>query len=86
MPAIGRDEARNSAIFDDVSTALEAGRCPLIPTERSDHVEALRTRFERFTRNLLVLHGGLKSAQLREAQAGLRASTNGERLILATGR
>jgi hypothetical protein len=34
MPAIysalGRDEARNAAIFDDVLTALEAGRCPLI--------------------------------------------------------
>lgn len=25
--AIGRDEARNSTIFDDVLTALEAGRC-----------------------------------------------------------
>jgi superfamily II DNA or RNA helicase len=84
--AIGRNEARNAAIFDDVLTALEAGRCPLILTERREHVEALRTRFERFTRNLVVLHGGLKSARLREAQAGLRASTNGERLILATGR
>src|SRR6202453_3501679 len=84
--AIGRDEARNSAIFDDVLTALEAGRCPLILTERRDHVEALRARFERFTRNLVVLHGGLKSADLREAQAGLRASANAERLVLATGR
>jgi len=84
--AIGRDEARNAAIFDDVLTALEAGRCPLILTERRDHVEALRTRFERFTRNLVVLHGGLKSAELREAQAGLRTSANDERLVLATGR
>ena len=69
--AIGRDEARNSAIFDDVLTALEAGRCPLILTERRDHVEALRARFERFTRNLVVLHGGLKSAELREAPGGI---------------
>jgi superfamily II DNA or RNA helicase len=84
--AIGRDEARNSAIFDDVLIALEAGRCPLILTERREHVEALRTWFERFTRNLVVLHGGLKSAELREAQAALRASTNDERLVLATGR
>jgi superfamily II DNA or RNA helicase len=61
MPAIysalGRDEARNAAIFDDVLTALEAGRSPLILTERHDHVEALRGRFERFTRNLVLLHG-----------------------------
>ena len=63
MPAIysalGCDEARNSVIFDDVLTALEAGRCPLILTERRDHLETLRARFERFTRNLVVLHGGM---------------------------
>jgi len=50
MPAIysalGHDEARNAAIFDDVLTTLEAGRCPLILTERRDHVESLRQRFE----------------------------------------
>jgi superfamily II DNA or RNA helicase len=84
--AIGRNDARNAAIFDYVLTASEAGRCPLILTERREHLEALRTRFERFTRNLVVLHGGLKSAERREAQAGLRASANDERLVLATGR
>jgi superfamily II DNA or RNA helicase len=90
MPAIysalGRDEARNAAIFDDVLTALEAGRCPLILTERRDHVEELRGRFTRFTRNLVVLHGGLKPAERRAAQAGLQAGQNEERLVLATGR
>ena len=50
MPAIysalGCDEARDAVIFDDVLTALEAGRCPLILTERRDHLETLRGRFE----------------------------------------
>jgi superfamily II DNA or RNA helicase len=90
MPAIysvlGRDEARNATIFDDVLTTLEAGRCPLILTERRDHAEVLRQRFERFTRNLVVLHGGLKAAERRDALARLRASANDERLVLATGR
>ena len=90
MPAIysalGRDEARNSVIFDDVLTALEAGRCPLILTERRDHLETLRGRFERFTRNLVVLHGGMAAGELRSAQAGLQSGGNGERLVLATGR
>ena len=90
MPAIysalGHDEARNAAIFDDVLTTLEAGRCPLILTERRDHVESLRQRFEKFTRNLVVLHGGLKPAERRDAQARLRASPTDERLVLATGR
>jgi superfamily II DNA or RNA helicase len=90
MPAIysalGRDEARNATIFDDVLTTLEAGRCPLILTERRDHVEVLRQRFERFTRNLVVLHGGLKATERRDALARLRGSANDERLVLATGR
>jgi superfamily II DNA or RNA helicase len=90
MPAIysalGRDEARNSVIFDDVLTALEAGRCPLILTERRDHLETLRARFERFTRNLVVLHGGMAAGELRSAQAGLQPGGSGERLVLATGR
>ncbi len=73
-------------IFDDVLTALEAGRCPLILTERRDHLEALRARFERFTRNLVVLHGGLSAGELRTAQAGLQTGGSGERLVLATGR
>ena len=90
MPAIysalGRDEARNSVIFDDVLTALEAGRCPLILTERRDHLETLRLRFAKFTRNLVVLHGGLAAKELRTAQAGLQTGGNAERLVLATGR
>jgi hypothetical protein len=90
MPAIysalGRDEARNSVIFDDVLTALEAGRCPLILTERRDHLETLRGRFERFTRNLVVLHGGMAAGELCSAQAGLQSGGSGERLVLATGR
>lgn len=84
--AIGKDEARNSVIFDDVLTALEAGRCPLILTERRDHLESLRVRFERFTQNLVVLHGGLAAGDLRTAQAGLQPGGTSERLVLATGR
>ncbi len=84
--ALGLDEARNSAIFDDVLTTLEAGRCPLILTERRDHLEALRIRFERFTRNLVVLHGGLTAGERRAAQAGLQPDGKAERLVLATGR
>ncbi len=84
--ALGSDEARNSLIFDDVLMALEAGRCPLILTERRDHLETLRVRFERFTRNLVVLHGGLAAGERRTALAGLQPGESAERLVLATGR
>ena len=84
--ALGQDETRNALIFDDVLTALEAGRSPLILTERRDHLELLRDRFRKFTRNLVVLHGGMGAAARRAADAALQASNGEERLILATGR
>lgn len=84
--ALAQDETRNATIFDDVLKALEAGRSPLILTERRDHLETLRSRFERFARNLVVLRGGLTAAELREARTTLRSSNDEERLVLATGR
>ncbi|MGE0465703.1 MAG: DEAD/DEAH box helicase family protein [Steroidobacteraceae bacterium] len=83
--ALAQDEARNAAIFDDVLASLEAGRCPLILTGRRDHLELLQGRFALFTRNLIVLHGGLSTAQRRVAKEALQASSEGERLVLATG-
>ena len=42
MPAIfaalAKDEARNTLIIDDVLAVLEAGRNPLLLTERRDHL------------------------------------------------
>ncbi len=84
--ALAQDEARNAAIFDDVLTALDAGRCPLILTERRDHLDLLQNRFARFTKNLIVLHGGLSTVERRAAREALRSSSEGERLVLATGR
>jgi superfamily II DNA or RNA helicase len=83
--ALAQNEARNAAIFDDVLTALDAGRCPLILTGRRDHLELLQSRLARFARNLIVLHGGLSTAERRVAKEALRASSEGERLVLATG-
>jgi superfamily II DNA or RNA helicase len=84
--ALAHDVARNALIFDDVLLALEAGRSPVVLTERLDHLELLRTRFERFVRNLVVLHGGMTGAERNAAQAGLQVPDGEERLILATGR
>jgi superfamily II DNA or RNA helicase len=83
--ALAQDETRNAAIFDDVLAALDAGRCPVILTGRRDHLGLLQSRFARFIRNLIVLHGGLSTAERRVAKEALRASAEGERLVLATG-
>lgn len=84
--ALAHDEKRNDLIFDDVLLSLEAGRRPVILTERRDHLDNLRGRFEKFTRNLVVLYGSMSAAERRVAEDGLKRPDNEERLVLATGR
>jgi superfamily II DNA or RNA helicase len=90
MPAIyaalGADGDRNTQIIDDVLAALEAGRSPIVLTERRDHLEHLRAAFTGATRNLVVLSGGMKASARSAAREALRACEHEERLILATGR
>ena len=57
----------------------------LYPPVRA-HREYLRGRFQRFTRNLVVLHGGMTAAARAAAKAMLDVPDGQERLILATGR
>jgi superfamily II DNA or RNA helicase len=83
---LAADEARNALIFDDVLAALEAGRYPLVLTERRDHLEALRARFEKFAKNVVVLRGGMGSRERRAAAEILRVPEPEERLVLSTGR
>ncbi len=84
--ALAQDEKRNDLIFDDVLLSLEAGRRPVILTERRDHLEYFRTRLEKFTRNLVVLYGGMNATERRTADEGLKRPDTEERLVLATGR
>lgn len=85
--AITEDETRNDLIFDDVLKALETGRSPLVLTERRDHLEQLAQRFSGFSKNIVVLKGGMGKRQLKAALARLASiPDHEERLIIATGR
>lgn len=85
--ALAEDEERNDLIFDDVLSALEAGRSPLVLTERRAHLESLVERFRGFARNIVVLKGGMGKRQLRAALEELASIPESEeRLIIATGR
>ena len=84
--AISEDERRNVLIFDDVLKAVEAGRSPIVLTERRDHLDYLQGRFSRFVRNLAVLRGGMSAADRKGMESALHVSDDQERLILATGR
>jgi superfamily II DNA or RNA helicase len=85
--ALTGDEGRNELIFNDVLAALEAGRSPVVITERTDHLEALADRLSRFAKNVVVLRGGQSERKRREAMDRLAAiPEQDERVIVATGR
>jgi superfamily II DNA or RNA helicase len=67
--------------------ALEAGRSPLLLTERKDHLEYFARRVKGFARNVIVLKGGMGQNQRREIREKMKAIPDSEeRLIIATGR
>ena len=84
---LARDGDRNSLIFADVRDALESGRSPLILTDRREHVRLLAEHFSRYSRNVVVLQGGMTVIQKREAEERLAESADrSERVLIATGR
>ena len=61
---LAADEARNRLIINDVISAIEEGRSPILLTERKDHLKLFADALERFVRHLVVLQGGMsKKAQ-----------------------
>lgn len=85
--ALASDERRNALILDDVIGALSEGRSPLLLTERRDHLDLFAAKLRKFTKNLVVLHGGTTAKRRQEVQQQLRSiPTDQERLVLATGR
>ena len=85
--ALAADEERNAPIFSDVLAALEAGRSPILLTERTDHAEHLAARLDGFARNVLLLRGGMGTRQRREMAQRLEEIPEGEeRVLVATGR
>jgi len=85
--ALSGNAERNDQIFNDILCALEDGRVPVVITERTDHLEYLSGRLERFAKNVIVLRGGQTAKKRRAAMDRLRqAPPDEERVVLATGR
>ena len=85
--ALAADEDRNDMIFNDVLEALEAGRSPILLTERKDHAHRLAERLTRFARNVLVLRGGMGARERRAIMQRLEdIPGTEERVLIATGR
>ena len=84
---LAQDEGRNRLILDDVVQALEEKRSPILLTERRDHLEYFAERLRGLARNLIILHGGMKTSDRRAAVEQLtKIPETEERLVLATGR
>jgi superfamily II DNA or RNA helicase len=84
---LARDQTRNDLIFDDILSALEAGRSPVVITERKDHLEVLAERLAKFAKNVVVLQGGMSAGRSRAATVSLATIPDqDERVLVATGR
>jgi len=81
------NENRNDMIINDVITAVDSRRSPILLTERKEHLTSLAERLSPFVKNIIILKGGMGEKQSREmAEKLIAIPKDEERLILATGR
>jgi len=83
--ALVDDVSRNEMIAD-VVRAVESGRCPLLLTGRTEHLQFFASRLAGVAKHVFVLKGGMGKKQRRETAAALASVPEDEsRVILATG-
>jgi superfamily II DNA or RNA helicase len=84
--ALVSDLSRNEMIANDIVCAVESGRCPLLLTGRTEHLQFFSNRLAGIARHVFVLKGGMGKKQRRETAAALASVPEDEsRVILATG-
>lgn len=87
LVALAADDGRNRLICEDVLEAVRSGRCPLVLTERTDHLRQLAEWLRGRGSEVIALQGGMAKKPLREAMQRLREpSEKSGRVLLATGR
>lgn len=80
-----KDDARNRQIASDVCSAVEAGRCPLVLTGRTEHLSILADLIRPSVPGVLILRGGMGKKQRLAACQSLAASLgDAPQVILAT--
>ena len=78
--------ARNWRIASDVLASFEEGRCPLVLTERTRHLEILHELIAPQAGRLVLLKGGLGKKKLAEINEKLADWRDLPHVVLATGR
>ena len=80
------DVSRNEMIGNDITSAIGSGRCPLLLTGRTEHLQYFAAKLAGVARHIFILKGGMGKKQRREIAAALAAVPENEsRVILATG-
>jgi superfamily II DNA or RNA helicase len=84
--ALMNDVPRNEMIAADIIRAVEAGRCPLLLTGRTEHLQYFAAKLTGTAKHVFVLKGGMGKKQRRATSEGLASVPGNEsRVILATG-
>src|SRR5947208_1062167 len=77
---------RNEMIAADMVRSVESGRCPLLLTGRTEHLQYFAAKLAGVAQHVFVLKGGMGKKQRRETAGALAAVPEDEsRAILATG-
>lgn len=85
-PKLINDAKRNNLIVEDIRYATDAGRFPIILTERREHLELLANMLKGTIECLAVLHGGVKTKKRKEILQELaHSSQDTKKAILSTG-
>jgi superfamily II DNA or RNA helicase len=73
-------------ITDDILRAIASGRCPLLLTGRTEHLQYFASKLAGAAKHVFVLKGGMGKKQRRAIASALASVPENEsRVILATG-
>jgi hypothetical protein len=82
-----KDTRRNKLICDEIIQAVHNGRCPVVLTERNEHLDCLANELAPHIPNLIMLRGGMKAKELATTISQLASFPETEaRVLLATGK
>ncbi len=85
--ALTQDDRRNRLIIEDVMAAVQAGRSPVVLTERREHLDLLVNLLAGRAENVLALTGGMGEKQRQNLADRIAGIPTGQpRVLVATGR
>jgi very-short-patch-repair endonuclease len=83
--ALAEAPRRNEMICSDVIASVQAGRFPLVLTERTEHLAVLAQQLSASIPHVITLQGGMSRNQIQEASSKL-AGLSGDCALVATGK